>query len=161
VTAGRPAIWTQEMADKVCEQLAEGDSLRTVCTSDDMPSMSTVFKQLRIDPEFAQQYANAKEQGAIAMFEEMMDIADDGTNDFMLRKDESGGDTGFYFENKEALARSRLRVDTRKWALSKLAPKKYGDKIQTELSGSLSITNMSDAELDAAIKKYLGQLNGN
>ena len=61
------------------------------------------------------------------------DIADNGENDYMKRsgKDQEPG----YVVNGEAIQRSRLRVDARKWLLSKLAPKKYGDKIETTLQG--------------------------
>ena len=123
---GRPQIYTQGLADQVCAKLAEGISVRTVCLSDDMPCATTVFKWLREIPEFAQQYARAKQESADAMFEELMDIADDGSNDWMESNKE--GNQGYAF-NGEALQRSRLRVDTRKWALSKIMPKKYGDKI--------------------------------
>lgn len=102
--------------------------MRTVCADDAMPCMTTVFKWLREKPEFTQQYTRAKEESADAMFEEMMDIADDGTNDWMEAHTKEGEALGWR-ENGEALQRSRLRVDTRKWALSKLKPKKYGDKI--------------------------------
>lgn len=132
--AGRPAIYTQELADEVCSRLADGDSLRTVCIADDMPSMTTVFKWLRENEEFAKQYARAKEESATALFEEIFDIADDGTNDWMEARDKEGNAIGWR-ENGEALQRSRLRVDTRKWALSKLVPKKYGDKVTTEHTG--------------------------
>jgi len=126
--AGRPSIYSEELATKVLDSLAEGNSLRTACKSDDLPSMSTVFKWLRTIPEFAQQYARAKEEGATALFEEMMDIADDGTNDWMETHSKDGDAIGWR-ENGEALQRSRLRVDVRKWALSKILPKKYSDRI--------------------------------
>lgn len=125
---GRPAKFTQELADQVCAKLIEGQSLRTVCLADDMPCATTVFKWLREIPEFTQQYARAKEEAADALFEEILDIADDGTNDWMEQRSEEGKDLGWRV-NGEALQRSRLRVDTRKWAMSKMKPKKYGDRI--------------------------------
>ena len=128
MAAGRPSDYTQELADEICQRLASGASMRTVCADDAMPCMTTVFKWLREKPEFTQQYTRAKEESADAMFEEMMDIADDGTNDWMEAHTKEGEALGWR-ENGEALQRSRLRVDTRKWALSKLKPKKYGDKI--------------------------------
>lgn len=96
-----------------------------------MPDRTTVHDWVINDREgFATQYAHAREVGLDEMADEVMDISDDGKNDWMDRNDpENPG----YLANGEHQARSRLRVDTRKWYLSKLAPKRYGDKL--ELSG--------------------------
>ncbi len=129
---GRPSEFTQEMADRICAELADGMSLRTVCNSDGMPDKKTVFRWLRTNDTFRAQYARAKEESADALADEMMDIADDGSNDWM--EVHQRGNVG-WVENGEAMQRSRLRVDTRKWIASKLKPKKYGDKIDATLSG--------------------------
>lgn len=124
---GRPEIYTQDLADRICDQLADGDSLRTVCKEKWAPSKQTVFKWMRTNAEFLSQYARAKQEAADAFIEEMQDIADDGSNDWMLsNKPNNPG----WVENGEAMQRSRLRVDTRKWIASKLKPKKYGDKLE-------------------------------
>lgn len=107
---GRPSDYTQELADAICAQLAEGISLRTVCKAEEMPDASTVFRWLRSKPEFCEQYTRAKEESAEAFSEDMLEIADDKTGD---------------------PTRDRLRVDTRKWLASKLKPKKYGEKVET------------------------------
>lgn len=135
----RPSEYSPEIVSLLCERLAEGISLRTVCLADDMPSKATVFNWLRKHPEFVDQYTRAKEESAYAHFEDMMDIADDGTNDWMEAHDKDGESRGWR-ENGEAIQRSRLRVETRKWALSKLLPKKFGEKVQTEHSGVLEIS---------------------
>lgn len=125
---GRPTLYTQDLADLICERLAMGESMRSVCRDDAMPAMSTVFKWLREKEDFSQQYARAKEESADALFEELLDIADNGTNDWMERNNAEGDNIGWQL-NGEHVQRSRIRLDTRKWALSKLKPKKYGDKI--------------------------------
>jgi len=112
--------------------------------------MSTVFKWLREKPEFSQQYARAKEESADALFEELLEIADDGTNDWMERQNAEGENIGWQL-NGEHVQRSRLRLDTRKWALSKLKPKKYGDRIHTEHSGTIGLSELSDDDLDRLI----------
>lgn len=129
---GRPEIYTQELADKVCQKIAEGYSMRTVCTPDDMPAISTLFKWIREKPEFSQQYARATEERTEAMSEDILDIADDGSNDLMTIQK---GDKTYEVENREVTNRSRLRVDTRKWLMSKMKPKKYGDKIDMTTNG--------------------------
>ena len=129
---GRPSDFSQELADRICAELALGKSLRSVCKSDDTPEISTIFRWLREKEEFSKQYAKAKEESADALLEETMDIADDGSNDWMETNDP---DNPGYRINGESIQRSRLRVDTRKWAMSKLKPKKYGEKLTQEHTG--------------------------
>lgn len=124
---GRPTEFTEKVAADICERIADGESLRAICSDDAMPCKSTVFKWLGQQKEFADQYARARETQADALFDEVLDIADDGRNDWMERHDDQGGNIGWK-ENGEALRRSQLRIDARKWMAGKLRPKKYGDK---------------------------------
>lgn len=130
--AGRPTDYSQEIADVICGEIAMGYSLRTICKSDDMPCLATIFNWLRTHKEFLDQYEKAKVEQADALAEEMLDIADDGTNDWMEKQNKDG--STYEVINHEHIQRSRLRVDARKWIASKLKPKKYGDKL--EHSGS-------------------------
>src|SRR5579859_5590393 len=102
---GRPSSYSQETADIICERLAAGESLRTICDSENIPSFVTVFKWLADRPAFLQQYARAREIQAEHMAEEILRIADSATG--------------------EDYNAARLQVDSRKWLLSKLQPKKY------------------------------------
>lgn len=124
---GRPTAFSQEVADDICEKLAEGRSLRSICLSGDMPGAATVFRWLADErfSAFREQYARAREAQADALFDEILDIADDGRNDWMERQGDDG--TAGWKENGEAIRRSQLRVDARKWMAGKLRPKKYGD----------------------------------
>lgn len=133
---GRPMEYTQEKGDEICADLAMGMSLRSVCLKDNRPAISTVFRWLRTYPEFRKQYEEAKQESADAMAEEVLDIADDGTNDFIL-KDNGEGTT----VNSEHIQRSRLRVDTRKWLMAKMKPKKYGDKLDVVSDGEKLSSN--------------------
>jgi hypothetical protein len=99
-----------------------------------MPDKATVMRWLAQHSVFRDQYAGAREAQADYYAEEIIEISDDGTNDFMLRKNGSGEDE--LVENKDVLARSRLRVDTRKWLMARMAPKKYGDRITQEVTGA-------------------------
>lgn len=130
----RPSIFTQEIADTICTRLAGGESLRAICRDDDMPSRQSVANWLAKDAEFFGQYVRARDVALDDMADELLEIADDGTNDWMERKD-ADGSTGPAVLNGEHVQRSRLRVDTRKWVLSKLAAKKYGDKLALEHGG--------------------------
>lgn len=123
---GRPTDYTPELASKICGELAQGRSLRTVCKAEEMPCVATIFNWFRIHPHFLEQYTRAKQESSDAMADEILDIADDGSNDFMTIVK---GKEEYEVENKEVTNRSRLRVDTRKWLMAKMKPKKYGDKL--------------------------------
>jgi hypothetical protein len=119
----------QSTVARICEELASGRSLRSICDDEGMPCQTTVFKWLAADKDFAQQYARAREAQADAMLEEILAIADEGKNDTWT------DDDGVVHTDHDVIARSRLRVDARKWAMSKMAPKRYGEKVTQELSG--------------------------
>jgi len=104
----------------------------------------TVFKEwLAADESLAAQYAKAKEDQADYMGEEMLDIADDGTNDYMERHGKDGENLGWQL-NGEHVQRSRLRIEARKWLMGKLRPKKYGDRVEQVHSGSVSVRQALD-----------------
>jgi len=124
--AGRPSEFTQQTANLICEYLADGMSLREICRKDEMPDKSTVLRWLIKFPEFSVQYALAREAQADHMAEEILEISDDGRNDWMKRQSDAGV---IEMPDHEYISRSKLRVDTRRWLMGKLQPKKYGDKV--------------------------------
>jgi len=138
---GRPTVYTSELTGIMCERIACGESVRAITRDGDMPAMTTFFRWLNEKKEFREQYAIAKELGAEALFAEIIGIADDGTNDLMAKISKDGEALG-YQTNGEVIARSRLRVDTRKWYLSKVLPKLYGDKQQVEHTGVIGLTEV-------------------
>lgn len=107
---GRHSSFTPEIAETICRRIAEGESLRAICEDEGFPSAETVRRWLASDEheEFRVQYARAREDQADFYADEIIEIAD----------------------KAEDAAKARLQVDARKWKASKLAPKKYGDKIQ-------------------------------
>lgn len=131
---GRPSEFTQEIADVICERIASGVSLRSIVEADDMPAASTVFKWLSERETFSEQYARAREAQADALFDEMLDIADDARNDWMVSRGEDENEA--WRLNGEHIQRSKLRLEARKWMASKLQPKKYGDKVTNEHTGA-------------------------
>lgn len=134
----RPTDFTPELGDRICEEIADGRSLRSICLDEAMPGKSTVFRWLRLDETFRDQYTRAREAQADALFDDIIDIADDGSNDWMERHDEQGGNIGWR-ENGEALNRSKIRIDARKWMAGKLRPKVYGDKLDVAHSGGVIV----------------------
>ncbi len=123
---GRQSAYTPEIAEHICELLELGQPLRQICRADGMPAPSSVIRWTEANKDFAERYARARTIGLDALAEEILDISDDSTNDWIERE-------GATVLNSEHVNRSRLRVDARKWLLSKMRPDKYGDR--TVLAG--------------------------
>ena len=114
--------------DAICEDIANCITLRNIALKHDV-SLGTLFEYVSRE-DHAEQYARARESQADKMAEDILAIADDGLND--TYKDDNGN----IRVDQDVVARSRLRIDARKWLASKMAPKKYGDKIAQEISGA-------------------------
>jgi hypothetical protein len=128
---GGQLTYDKETAHAVCVRLARGETLRAICRDEEFPPESTVRRWALEDIDgFAARYAYARQLGLDAMADQLLEIADDGSNDFTI--DSNGNRVA----NNEHINRSRLRVDTRKWYLAKLAPKRYGDKVDVNMGGS-------------------------
>lgn len=134
MAGGRPSDYSAELAEIICIRLSEGESLRSVCRDEKLPDKSTVLRWIARHDDFRDQYVRAKAQGAEAIAEEMFDIADDASNDWMEKLDAEGQGIGWQL-NGDHVRRSQLRIDTRKWYLSKIMPKKYGDKLEVNGTG--------------------------
>jgi len=131
----RPSSYTQAKADLICERLATGESLRSICSADDMPSQTSVFRWLRDNESFREQYARAREDQAETLFDQMVDIADTpkmGTKTVTKVN-------GVEMTEGDMIEHRRLQVETRKWVLGKIAPKKYGERQHIEHSGSITL----------------------
>lgn len=135
--------YTPKLGDDICEMIATTSlGLKHICNKFDI-SHSTVRAWIS-DPEhpLSDKYVRAKEKQVEMIAEEILDIADDGSNDLMLLTNAKG--EAYEQENKEVTSRSKLRVEARKWLLSKLNPKKYGDKIDlTSDNKPLAPTNIT------------------
>jgi hypothetical protein len=139
----RPSLYSQDLADAICERIADGESLRAICADEGMPGRTTVWRWLEASEAFRNQYARAREAQAESLADDIVTIADDGRNDTWL------DDAGNRVNMPDVIARSKLRVDARKWILSKLKPGTYGDKVETthrggvEVSGTLQIVGVA------------------
>ncbi len=151
---GRPTSFSQDIADAICERLASPESLRSICDDDDMPSKTTVLRWLRQNEEFRAQYARAREDQADAFADEILDISDDGRRDYT--QDEEGN----LAVDHDHIQRSKLRVETRKWLMGKMAPKKYGDRLQLANDPDDPIGTLTDEQLEAKLAALLEKANG-
>ena len=122
---GRPTLLTKEIADYICLELAEGTSLRTICNLPGVPAKSTVLGWLLKEENawFVDQYTRARAIQSDVLFDETLDIADDGSNDYYDK--ELPGGTTIRVVDSEHIQRSKLRVDTRLKFAAQVAPKKY------------------------------------
>jgi hypothetical protein len=107
---GRPSSYTKEVAEQICDLIAAGGHMHVVCAEEWAPAERTVYQWLRAHEEFAQMYAHARERQQEVFAAEVVLIAD----------------------NEPDPARARNRMDARKWHASKVAPKKWGDRLEID-----------------------------
>lgn len=148
---GRPSKYTNKLADKICQMIAQGQSVRSICAKKDMISMQTFFRWLRENDKFREQYARACEERLYMHTEEILEIADDARNDYMEKLDDSGNLLG-YTLNGEHVQRSRLRIDTRKWLMAKQNPKVYGDKLDMTTNGNDIGVSLSASQAEQLLR---------
>lgn len=131
------STYTQEIADEICDRIASAESLKAIVKDDHMPSESTVFKWLRDIEAFSKQYARAHDAQADTNADMVANIAE-------------------RVINKEIEPNAgRVAIDAYKWAAGKRNPKKYGDKIDLNHSGSLQ--TQTNEQLDDRITQLLGK----
>ena len=118
----------------ICDELEKGYSLRSILRREDMPSSRTFFKWIDEDNEKVKQYERSLELRSEMLFDEIIEIADKQGED--IGEDENGNKV----VNHNIVQRNRLQIDARKWALSKMFPKKFGDKVMQEHSGEVKTT---------------------
>jgi hypothetical protein len=108
--AGRPSTYTQEKAQEICMMIEAGMTLTSICNLPDMPHISTIYDWQDSFPEFAERYSHARNRQADTLASRVIDEA----------------------MNSSDAPIGRLRMDALKWFASKMAPKKYGDKVEIE-----------------------------
>jgi len=113
----------------ILSEIEEGASLRSILRREDMPNQNTFFEWIDRDEEKAKQYVRATEKRADSIFEDILSIVDENTNDTITLED------GREIVNNDVIQRARLRMDARKWMLGKMHPKKYGDKLDVTSDG--------------------------
>ncbi len=143
----RASTYTEQIAEQICEMLASGLSLRAICQEPQFPPESTVRLWVIKDegPGFAAQYARARDIGLDCLNDRLLEIAE---TPIVAQKTVQKPDGGIEITTGDAVDRSRLAVDAMKWRLSKMAPKKYGDRLITEnLNANVSPDELDDSEL--------------
>lgn len=139
--SGRPSTYDAEKAMEICTRIALGQSLASICKLEGFPCEATVLKWLHDTEQhdgmpFIKLYARAREIQADSLFDSIIDIADDTSNDIITLPPEEGGDgNGKTVLNPVAVSRAKVRIEARFRLCGKLNPKRYGDKLEAYISG--------------------------
>ena len=143
---GRPSTFSPDMCERICSKIAEGMSLRKICSENGMPTVGTVCLWLAKDKQFSEQYARAREAQAETMADEILDIADEIPP--------MNPTTGAY--DSGAVNHKRLQIEARKWVASKLKPKKYGDRLDlSSADGTMTPkAEMTDEQMRVKLEKF-------
>src|SRR5277367_185696 len=156
---GRKSRFTEELADLICERIANGESLHAICGEDGMPAQSSVFKWLIEHADFAEKYAHARIAQADVLFDEMLHIADTPVVGVKTITKASGVET----VEGDMIEHRRLQIDARKWIIARMAPKKYGDKQALEHSGpdggpmEVAAVTYTDADRANALAAFMAK----
>lgn len=138
---GRPSGYSETIADEICEHLANGKSLLSWCNEEGNPTRATVFRWVAKYPEFRDKYARAREEQADAFADEIAFIAD----------------------TEEDANKARVRIDARKWVAARMQPRKYGERVATEIfgkDGGPIVTETSEVEQARRVAYMLGLAMG-
>ena len=127
---GRPAEYTEAIADEVCLRLTEGEPLVRICKSSHLPDVSTIYRWLIRFPLFCEMYTRAREEQADTNADEIIAIADEDPK-FTEYKDKDGNVVDVKIDTAY-VAYQKLRIESRKWTAAKLKPRKYGERIAME-----------------------------
>jgi hypothetical protein len=124
---GRPTIYSQELATEICDTIASTTKgIKRLCNDNpDWPSQDTIFSWLKTHSDFSEQYAQAKRFQVEVLVDEVIEIADDSSQDYIVDTE------GKQVANNANINRARLKIDTRKWIACKLAPRVYGKGVDS------------------------------
>ena len=114
---GRPSKFTEELAREILRRIEDGEALHVICRDAHMPLTSVAWSWLNQNEGISERYARAREKQAERYAAEIVEIAD----------------------TCDDPAKARLQIDARKWYASKVAPKKFGERLDVEHAGSVAV----------------------
>ena len=128
-----------DIMERICELLAAGQSMAQICRSKAMPAQSTVYRWIAESAEFSERYAHAREMQADMLADEIIEIADSCEPE------------------AAAVAKAKARIDARKWLAARLAPKKYGDRVDVSAGVAVKVETRSLADIFSEPQNTEGQ----
>lgn len=160
----------QVVTAHICAELQKGRSLENICTTDEgMPTVAGFLKWVNTEPEVSKDYARAREIGYLMLADEIVALSDKTHEWVTVQELDPDGNPVFDEAGEpvlkkvlmplsnDVIAHKRVQIDTRKWMLSKMLPKIYGDKLTQEHTGAnggpiamaaVDLKNLSDEELE-------------
>lgn len=140
-SVGRPSSYSEEIAELICERLINGESLLKITKSKGMPSRSAIHRWCRANPDFAARCAHAREEGTHFLVDKIEEMADDTTE--------------LNYQSQ------KVKIAVAQWRAEKIAPRIYGPRVSTEVSGGATInvvrTTIDVRQLDAAARDAFKQ----
>lgn len=124
----KPVRYSKALGERICARLAEGEPLKQICRGPDMPNESNVRYWALDNAEFGALYTRAREVGYDKLAEEILRIADTLKEGTVVSTKEWGTEV----TTKDMIEHRKLQIDTRKWLLAKMLPKRYGDAKNAE-----------------------------
>jgi hypothetical protein len=112
--------------------IESGKTLRSYCRQDGKPSYSTVYDWLEVDAAQSTRFAHARDIGEAVISQECLEIADNTQVGEIVTQKADGSQE---IKSADMIEHRKLRIETRLKLLAKWNPKKWGDKVQTEVSG--------------------------
>lgn len=129
----RPHTFDADVAGEICRRLCNGQSLREICRDIDMPEINVVFSWIALNDSFATQYARARGVQADVFADEIIALADECRMAEVrtLKEGPMGVETRIV--TSDAIERSKLQIEARKWAAGRMAPNKWGDRLAHQM----------------------------
>jgi hypothetical protein len=125
--------WTDELEDAICAAIAvTPKGLEEVCEENGFPNARSIYRHLVSSEQFSQKYARGREHQLQLLADQLVPLAD---KDRICQKRTIKADGSEEVVILDQVERTKLQIETRKWLLGKLAPKKYGDKLQQQITG--------------------------
>ena len=146
--------YDEDLAVELCERIAQGEGFLAICKDPRFPSAPTMRRWMAVESTFRLAYTRAREAQMDKWSDDVVEIADEMTAATITRTDKDGQEIEVVTD-PTAVQAAKLRIDTRKFLMSKLAPKTYGDKVDVTLSGSVEVSALSDEELESRTRARL------
>jgi hypothetical protein len=149
--------FNQDIADTLCQRIAAGETLRKICEEMAMPDVSTVLKWQRDNPRFVLQYHRARIEQTRTWADQIIELADDNTNDIKTITRKSGKEA--QVTDREAIERTKLRIWTRQWLMGKTNRAEFGEGSTDPQTGTPALIDANPQELVVQLVHLLGQFD--
>jgi len=152
---GRPSKFTPRLAQSILDRLRAGETLTSICAAPTFPSVATVNRWQDADPSFRDAYMRARVAQMLTWADQIVDIADDDALDMVTKRTPQGREyEAFDQQNPQ---RARLRIDTRKFLMAKIAPAVFGDRLEVDHTGAVAVghVDLTDRETIRRLALFL------